>query len=91
MPVSGPDPHVLREYAVIADGERGALCGPRGDLTWLCVPRWHDDAVFSQLIGGAGFYAVTPVDRFVCDGSPPNALPRLTSRSMPGRVSATNR
>ena len=24
-------PHVLREYALIADGERGALIGPRGD------------------------------------------------------------
>ena len=23
-------PHVLREYALLADGERGALVGPRG-------------------------------------------------------------
>src|SRR6478672_3561138 len=55
-------PHVLREYAFLADGERGALVGPRGDVAWMCAPRWHDDAVFSSLIGGAGTYAVTPSD-----------------------------
>ena len=32
-------------------------------------PRWHDDAVFSSLLGGAGGYAVTPADdRFVWGG-----------------------
>lgn len=61
-------PTALREYALIADGERGALCGPRGELVWLCAPRWHDDAVFSTLIGGGGIYAVTPVGRFVWGG-----------------------
>ena len=60
--------HVLREYAFLADGERGALCGPRGDVAWLCAPRWHDDAVFSQLVGGAGLYAVTPRDTYVWGG-----------------------
>lgn len=55
-------PAVLREYALLADGERGALIGPRGDIAWLCVPRWDCDAVFSALIGGAGVYAVTPSD-----------------------------
>jgi hypothetical protein len=59
---------VLREYALIADGERGALIGPRGDMTWLCVPRWHSDAVFASLIGGAGHYAVTPDSPFVWGG-----------------------
>ncbi|UQX87060.1 glycoside hydrolase family 15 protein [Jatrophihabitans telluris] len=62
-------PHVLREYALIADGERGALCGPHGDLAWLCAPRWDDDAVFSTLVGGAGGYAVTPTERHVWGGS----------------------
>jgi hypothetical protein len=37
-------PHVLREYALLADGERGALVGPQGDVAWMCFPRWHDDA-----------------------------------------------
>jgi alpha,alpha-trehalase len=61
-------PHVLREYALIADGERGALCGPDGDLSWLCVPSWHDEAVLAGLIGGGGTYSVTPADRCVWGG-----------------------
>ncbi|HLS62109.1 MAG TPA: glycoside hydrolase family 15 protein [Ruania sp.] len=55
-------PHVLREYALLADGERGALIGPRGEIGWLCVPRWDSPAVFSALVGGAGMYALTPQD-----------------------------
>jgi GH15 family glucan-1,4-alpha-glucosidase len=55
-------PHVLREYALIADGERGTLIGPDGALAWLCVPRWDSPAVFSGLLGGKGGYAVTPSD-----------------------------
>ncbi len=61
-------PHVLREYALIADGERGAIVGPRGDFTWMCVPRWDSDACFATLIGGQGVYAVTPLSRFVWGG-----------------------
>ncbi len=61
-------PHVLREYALLADGERGALVGPRGDVAWLCAPAWDSDAVFSSLIGGRGLYAVTPTERFVWGG-----------------------
>ncbi len=55
-------PQVLREYALLADGERGALVGPHGDIAWMCAPRWDDDAIFSTLIGGGGVYAVTPQD-----------------------------
>ncbi|MEO5832338.1 MAG: glycoside hydrolase family 15 protein [Nakamurella sp.] len=55
-------PHVLRQYALIADGERGALLGPQGDVAWMCAPRWDSDAVFSSLIGGGGTFAVTPQD-----------------------------
>jgi hypothetical protein len=61
-------PHVLRDYAFLADGERGALIGPQGDLAWLCVPRWDSDAVFSTLIGGAGCYALTPMGRYTWGG-----------------------
>ena len=61
-------PHVLREYALLADGERGILVGPRGDFAWMCFPRWDSDAVFSSLIGGSGAYAVTPRERFVWGG-----------------------
>ena len=61
-------PHVLREYALLADGERGILVGPRGDYVWMCAPRWDSDAVFSSLVGGKGSYAVTPAGRFVWGG-----------------------
>src|SRR5581483_5147339 len=61
-------PHVLREYAFLADGERGALVGPRGDICWLCVPQWDSEAVFASLIGGTGGYAITPKARYVWGG-----------------------
>jgi hypothetical protein len=62
-------PEPLRQYALIADGERGAVIGPRGDIAFLCAPRWHDPAVFSTLIGGAGHYVVSPVGtRYVWGG-----------------------
>jgi GH15 family glucan-1,4-alpha-glucosidase len=59
---------VLREYALLADGERGAIVGPEGDVAWLCVPYWDSPSVFSALIGGDGCYAVTPVGRHVWGG-----------------------
>ena len=60
---------VLREYALLADGERGVLVGPRGELAWMCVPAWDSDAVFSSLLDGAGMYALTPVEQpFVWGG-----------------------
>ena len=55
-------PRVLREYAMVADGERGALIGPDGSVVWLCVPRWDGPPAFSGLLGGPGRYTVTPVD-----------------------------
>ncbi len=59
---------VLREYAFIADGWRGALVGPGGEQVWLCFPTWHDPAVFGQLIGAGGAYVVRPSERFVWGG-----------------------
>ena len=50
---------MLSEYALLADGERGIMVGPRGDFVWMCAPRWDSDAMFSALIGEAGVYAVT--------------------------------
>jgi hypothetical protein len=35
-------PQVLREYALVADGERGGLIGPHGDLTWLCARKYSE-------------------------------------------------
>ncbi|MFI6937562.1 glycoside hydrolase family 15 protein [Streptomyces sp. NPDC050287] len=61
-------PHALRDYALLADGERGALIGPDGAISWMCAPTWHDEAVFAALVGGAGVYAVTPAERYVFGG-----------------------
>ncbi|WP_275562024.1 glycoside hydrolase family 15 protein [Streptomyces sp. 5-6(2022)] len=57
-------PWTLREYAFLGDGERGALVGPRGEMVWLCAPRWDSDAVFSTLIGGPGEYVLGPDDHW---------------------------
>ena len=61
-------PFGLRDYAVLADGERGILVGPRGEFVWMCFPGWADEGIFSTLIGGIGSYAITPLDRFVWGG-----------------------
>ncbi|MFE6746441.1 glycoside hydrolase family 15 protein [Kitasatospora purpeofusca] len=63
-----PPAHALRDYALLADGERGALVGPHGDIVWMCAPTWSDDAVFAALIGGDGWYTVTPGAPFVWGG-----------------------
>jgi len=69
-------PHVLREYALLADGQRGILVGPRGDFAWMCFPRWDSDEVFSSLIGDARGYKVTPRGRF-CLGWVPCGDPEV--------------
>ena len=66
--LAGPPPDTLRDYALIADGRRGAIVGPRGDVAGMCFPRWHDASVFTSLLGGAGTYVVGPRDRHVWGG-----------------------
>ncbi|MFI0900454.1 glycoside hydrolase family 15 protein [Streptomyces sp. NPDC020983] len=61
-------PRSLRDYALVADGERGALLGPLGEYVWMCAPRWDSGAVFASLIGGRGGYALAPAGRFVWGG-----------------------
>ncbi|MER6470871.1 glycoside hydrolase family 15 protein [Streptomyces collinus] len=61
-------PHALHDYALLADGERGALIGPDGAVNWLCAPTWHDDAVLASLVSGGGVYAVTPRATWVPGG-----------------------
>lgn len=62
------DPHVLRDYSLIADGERGALVGPEGAIAWMCFPQWHSGSVFSTLAGNPGEYTIQPSGRFVWGG-----------------------
>jgi GH15 family glucan-1,4-alpha-glucosidase len=61
-------PHVLREYAFVADGERGALIGPRGEVAWMCFPGWDSDPLFASLLGAPALYAVSPVGPSVWGG-----------------------
>ncbi len=61
-------PRALRDYAFLADGYRGALIGPLGDVAWLCAPTWDSPAVFARLVDGRGCYAVTPVETSVWGG-----------------------
>ncbi len=67
--VNPPEPvNVLRDLALVADGERGCVIGPDGQVVWMCAPQWHDDAVLGQLIGGGGVYSVTPLGRYTWGG-----------------------
>ena len=56
------NPHALREYAFVADGERGALIGPQGHYAWMCFPSWDSPAVFASLLGGRGDFQIAPAD-----------------------------
>jgi len=62
-------PASLRDYSLLADGERGALLGPLGDIVWLCAPRWDSPAAFASLIGGEGGWAVCPTTSFTSGGA----------------------
>ena len=61
-------PFQLREYALIADGERGALIDPTGAVAWMCAPSFADPAVFAGLIGSGGTYRVQPAGPAVWGG-----------------------
>lgn len=58
----------LRDYAMVADGERGALLDPTGNIAWLCAPTWDSPPLFAALLGGPGSYEVRPVGRSVWGG-----------------------
>jgi alpha,alpha-trehalase len=61
-------PKVLRDYAFVADGIRGALIDSEGTLAWMCFPGWADPAVFPALLGARGAYSLTPEGRHVAGG-----------------------
>ena len=61
--------HSVRDLALLADGERGAVLSPDGNVAWLCAPRWESPAVFAHLLGGGGTFAVRPQATSVWSGS----------------------
>jgi alpha,alpha-trehalase len=81
-PSSGPPVpfYPLQQYALLADGERAAAVGPRGDIVWMCAPRFDSGSIFSALIGGQGIYSVSPTDAFVSGGCYDDASMIWTSR-----------
>ncbi|HEY5230043.1 MAG TPA: trehalase-like domain-containing protein, partial [Galbitalea sp.] len=81
-PSSGPPVpfYPLQQYALLADGERAAAVGPRGDIVWMCAPRFDSGSIFSALIGGQGVYSVSPADAFVSGGCYDDASMIWTSR-----------
>jgi hypothetical protein len=44
----------LREQALLADGERGAMVGPRGEISRACFPGFGDAPTFSSLWAAPG-------------------------------------
>jgi len=50
----------LRQYAFAADGYRGALLSPDGEVSWMCFPGWCDGALFAGLLGSGGVFRVAP-------------------------------
>ncbi|MGN6741913.1 MAG: glycoside hydrolase family 15 protein [Amnibacterium sp.] len=61
--------HSVRDLALLADGERGAVLSPDGNVAWLCAPRWESPAVFAHLLGGGGTFSVRPAGTSVWSGS----------------------
>jgi alpha,alpha-trehalase len=61
-------PYTLRDYTLLADGLRGAVLSPEGEVAWLCFPTWSDPALFAGLLGGGGTYVVVPSIRHVRGG-----------------------
>jgi GH15 family glucan-1,4-alpha-glucosidase len=64
-----PPARTLRDYAVLADGERGALLSPEGSIVWLCFPSWSSPPVFTSLLGMPGAYSIHPDGWHVWAGS----------------------
>ena len=68
VPDATTSAHSLRDYALVADGERGAVLAPDGNVVWLCSPRWESDAVLAGLLDGGGVYQVRPTGRAIWGG-----------------------
>lgn len=66
VPSGAKDP--IRDFAFVADGNRGALIGPNGDISWMCFTGWPDPAAFAKLLDSKGIFDIYPIDQFVTGG-----------------------
>lgn len=64
-----PGARSLRDYALVADGERAALVSSEGSIVWLCFPGWASPPVLTSLLGMPGAYSIRPEGWHVGGGS----------------------
>ena len=51
--MSTPTPAVrIEDHALLSDQRAAALVTREGDVDWLCLPRFDDEALFASLLGG---------------------------------------
>jgi pentatricopeptide repeat protein len=55
-------PAAIEDHALIGDTRTAALVTSRGEIDWMCAPRFESPPVFGALVAGpaAGRFAVTP-------------------------------
>jgi GH15 family glucan-1,4-alpha-glucosidase len=57
-------PAAIEDHALIGDTRTAALVTSRGEIDWLCLPRFESPPVFGSLIGGerGGRFAISPLE-----------------------------
>lgn len=57
------EPQPIEDHALIGDTRTAALVNSRGEVVWLCAPRFESRPIFGSLIGGpqGGRFAITPL------------------------------
>lgn len=84
----------IEDHALIGDTRTAALVTSRGEIDWMCVPRFESKPVFGSLIGGeqGGRFSVSPravreVERHYRPGS---AVLETTWETATGRARLTD-
>jgi GH15 family glucan-1,4-alpha-glucosidase len=63
-PLRSDQPATIEDHALIGDTRTAALVTARGEIDWLCAPRFESPPIFGSLIGGpqGGRFAISPLD-----------------------------